>query len=289
MGMFSSFTPPEVLKQEFTNVPVQRAVQASQEQPIRNISPAAATEGTVRITYNSEADDAIALHNFSISLHPGTEHRSDSAPEGTEEQHCQALIYRALQSLPQSHAEALQHLTLFYTDDGRRGYGGSKTILLRCTSVTDEELTGVFIHELGHVVDTGLMSGTPDSGASAFTDFGQPIYNNDKSLGYYEISWQDNETNHANSTEMDFCSRYSAGDPFEDFAECYFFYRAHGSLFRHYAQSSPAMQQKYEFMKNQVFEGQEFGYDEVHNENPQERSYDSTILPYDLNLLWSRV
>lgn len=219
------------------------------------------------------------LQELGIDLRPGALHRSDSKPTLESSKRCKSIVYKTLLELPYSHRNQLANLTLFYTADGRRGLGGGNSIILRCNSVMDEELSSVLVHEIGHLVDDTFLFGTSGIG-SGFYDFETPIYTDDPSLYFYKISWSSEKIQRQNSTSLDFVSLYAATDPFEDFAETYTYFRFHGPEFRHLVKFNSALRQKYDFMKNYVFYGQEFG--NVNNQidmNVWTRNYDVTVLP----------
>lgn len=219
-----------------------------------------------------------------VKLRPGNIYRPDSKPTLLSSQKCQSLVYQSLIRLPQTHRSQLKELTLFYTTDGRRGLGGNGSIILRCRNVTDSELISVFMHEIGHLVDASLFKGNSQSDNSSFYDFDVAVKIDDPSLLFYEISWESDTAKKQEATELDFVSLYAATDPFEDFAETYTYYRLHGPEFRKLTASSRALQEKYEFMKTFVFEGQEFGALEASEEkiNILHRFYDVTVLPFSL-------
>lgn len=217
--------------------------------------------------------------------------------------HCKSLVYRTLEALPPTSVAGLKQVTLHFSEDGRRGYGGGSTIVLRCLThssrnsgvalagadltadaqVRDEEFVGVFGHEIGHVVDTGVYNGTPEAGASAFHDGPNPIYNNDVSVKFYSLSFVDENTRKAKSSELDFVSGYAMNDPFEDFAETFNFYLLHGKEFKKMKASSKILQRKYNFMKMWIFDGKEFetGGNSA-NMNIYQRYFDTTVLPSQL-------
>lgn len=224
------------------------------------------------------------LTNLGINLHPGSEHRKDSNPTPETGTRCKSLVYRALLKLPLSHRNQLSSLTLFYTQNGRRGLGGNGSVILRCLNVNDSELIAVFMHEMGHLVDEGYLYGTNDENESEFYDFQTPILEDDESVIFYRLSWKNEKKRRGNSTSWDFVSIYAKTDPFEDFAETYTYYRLHGAEFRQLTVSSQALAKKYEFMKKYVFEGKEFGKssnESVSGINIWQRNYDVTVLPYN--------
>lgn len=224
------------------------------------------------------------LEDLGIELHPGSEYMpgSDGSPRSLN--HCKTLVFRTLKSLPEEPVKNLRHLTLYFSDNGRRGLGGGSTVILRCQNVTDEEMVAVLVHEMGHIMDTGVMSGSYESGASAYSDGGNRIYLNDSSLGFYNISWEREDKLKAGSDKYDFVSGYAMSDPFEDFAESYAYYILHGTEFRELAKHNSSLSRKYDFLKNKVFEGKEYenGIDEE-SVKVGMRHYDVTVLPYDLD------
>lgn len=223
------------------------------------------------------------LDELGVKLHPGTEHRSDSKPTIQSSQRCKSIVYRTLSKLPKSHSNQLAELTLYYTKDGRRGYGGGGSVVLRCLNVTDAELVSVLVHEIGHLVDGSFLFGNDIENSSGFYDFEDPVASDDPSLNFYRISWTSEKTRAQQSTMLDFVSEYALTDPFEDFAETYTYYRLHGPEFRKLMEFNEALQKKYAFMKNEVFDGKEF--DVGGNETKLDfwnRNYDVTVLPYSI-------
>lgn len=234
----------------------------------------------------AEANYASLLTSLPIKLRPGTDHRPDSRSNSISEQRCKSLVYRGLEALPQSHRNQLKDLTLFYTDDGRRGLGGEHSIVLRCLNVTDTELVGVLTHEMGHLVDSTLLAGTRSNVLSGFYDFDTPVAFDDLSLTFYRLAWESEKKRIDATSELDFVSTYAMTDPFEDFAETYAYYRLHGPEFRTLRLSSVILSKKYAFMKNYVFGGVEFG--DTTREVKMDmwtRDYDVTVLPYSLKSL----
>lgn len=223
------------------------------------------------------------LDDLDIQLHPGTEHRPDSKPTTITSRRCKSIVYRTLEKLPPAHQNQLSDLTLFYTKDGRRGFGGSGSIILRCLNVEDNELVAVLTHEIGHLVDGNLLFGTDTKDVSGFYDFEIPVTIDDPSLNFYRISWTSEKTRKQDTTYLDFVSQYATSDPFEDFAETYAYYRLHGLEFRKLMELNDALQQKYSFMKKYVFDEKEFDIgDDESKLDLWTRNYDVTVLPFPL-------
>lgn len=230
-----------------------------------------------------EANYATKLEDLGIELKSGKTHRKDSKPTLKTATHCKSLVYQTLEKLPESHKNQLSDLTLFYTKDGRRGLGGGSSIILRCLNVADSELISVLLHEMGHLVDGGLLFGTDTTKESGFFDFEDPVLTDDPSLKFYKTSWTSEKKKKSGITRLDFVSLYAMTDPFEDFAETYMYYRVHGAEFKKLAQSNDALKEKYDFMKN-LFDGEQFG--ESNKEvkiNLRTRHYDATVLPFSLD------
>jgi hypothetical protein len=228
----------------------------------------------------SEATYAQALDGLGITLHPGTTYNEKSQSDTRSLNHCKSLVYRTLVSVPKTHGNYLEHLTLYFAD-GRRGLGGGSTIILRCSNVSDAELASVMVHEIGHVVDTGLKTGTSKSGKSEFTDGNLPVYKDDISLRFYRISWKNESTLKDFSQNTDFVTGYAKSDPFEDFSETYNFYLLHGGQFREMTKTNNNLNRKYLFMKYFIFAGKEYDNDPYTLVNSYDRPYDATLLSYD--------
>ena len=225
---------------------------------------------------------ASALDSLGIHLYPGSSFSRESQSSTRSLNHCKALVYQTLVSIPEAHREHLQHLTLYFAD-GRRGLGGGSTIILRCSDVSDKELMSVLVHEMGHVVDTGLHTGNYWHGRSEFMDGNIPVYNNDLSLRFYRISWENEKTLKESASETNFVTQYAMSDPFEDFSETYNFYILHGKQFREMAEYNRALMSKYLFMKYFIFKGVEYDNDPYTEAQPFARNYDATVLNYNEN------
>jgi hypothetical protein len=239
------------------------------------------------VTYNGQANFdeekySKGLEDLGISLHPGTSYTSDSVSSPSSLKHCESLVYRTLKSLPVESVSRLKNLTLYFSDEGRRGLGGGTTVILRCQNVTDEELVSVLVHEMGHITDTGVLVGSESAAASSYMDGSNNVKADDESLDFYNISFENESTVREDATELDFVSGYAMTDPYEDFAESYDYYVLHGNDFRELAQYNAALQQKYDFLKNNVFKGYEYGDEEVSKADIFARKYDVTVLPYDM-------
>ena len=236
---------------------------------------------SVDIDTDSYENDSKSPNSSSNSPDLSVESDSDSYPTTSDINHCKMLVYKTLNALPEDHYKELDDLVLTYTNDGRRGYGGAHKVILRCSDVEDSELTGVLVHEIGHVVDIGLYKGSPRTGKSNYYDGQIPIYRDDLSLDFYNINWIDSENQKESSDKLDFVTGYSKTDAFEDFAESYAFYIFQGDTFREMTEYNDKLSQKYDFLKENVFDGEEFDFSDPDDDLVFDRDYDSTVLPYD--------
>ena len=220
------------------------------------------------------------LETLDLRLYPGSSYKTESRSTIGSLNHCKSLVFQTLTSLPEEHREYLRHLTLYFAE-GRRGLGGGSTIILRCSDVDDLELSSVLVHEMGHIVDTGLKTGNRWSGNSEFMDGSLHIYNDDPSLRFYRLSWEDENTIKPTAEKTDFVTGYAMTDPYEDFAESYNYYILHGKQFKEMAKYDVDLRRKYLDLKYFIFSGQEFDNDQNELEDKEMRRYDSTVLAYD--------
>lgn len=254
----------------------------------KDLREASATKNALLKTRNSannnlEAYYASQLENLNIKLRPGTEHRPDSKETPNSGRRCRSLVFQTLMDIPMAHRDQLSELTLFYAKNGRRGLGGNGAVVLRCLNIADNELKSVLTHEIGHLVDAGYLLGFSAENSS-YMDFDDPVPADDPSAIFYAISWETDKKQKQEASAPDFVSGYGSTDSFEDFAETYTYYRWHGAEFRSLAQINGALNQKYEFMKNYVFNGTEYGLDSNNSSlaglNFWERPYDATVIPF---------
>lgn len=198
-------------------------------------------------------------------------------------EHYKALVYKVLGWLPRQHALAVKEITISHDASSPRGLGGGNRIFIRAFNVPDEEFAAVLVHEIGHVVDTGLMQGSWASGYSNFLDGKVPIYRSDASIGFYAFSWNSNAELLDDSKGLDFVSGYSRADSFEDFAESYAYYLLHGKSFRLFSLTNSKLNGKYYYLRECVFDGMEYDTGSTWEVYPGSRVYDITKLLIDIN------
>jgi len=217
--------------------------------------PVAAIDDRVVTTVqaNKQPDYLQKLKDMGMKLHPGSSFAPDNVENPVQLKHCASLVYRTLSVMPPETVGQVKNLTLYFNSTGRRGLGGGSTIILRCQDVTDEELVSVLVHELGHIADTGVLTGNAESEKSEFMDGENHVYENDPSLPFYRISFQNEANLKSSSTPDDFVSGYAMTDPYEDFAETYNYYILHGDHFRDMISKNSKLKAKYIFMRDRVF------------------------------------
>ncbi len=129
----------------------------------------------------------------------------------------------------------------------RRGWADWHNITINTEIIWSyEEFLEVLTHEIGHVVDLGMIQWASRSKNFDYTEFGAVQFAaDDWSIDFYALSWKDEYKRHALSYSSDFCSWYGMSNPFEDFAECLNLYLNHNSLFRLWAAENTALEKKY--------------------------------------------
>lgn len=165
---------------------------------------------------------------------------------------------RAMENIPCELLLGLQKVSVFHNPERPRAMSSSRHLYIRNDLFDLPEAEKVLIHELAHIVDLSGIRSERYREKSAFVDGNAIIYADDKSVEFYEISWKGNTSWQPGITLDDFVTGYAATDPFEDFAESFLLYIKNGNLFREIAKQSPALQKKYDFLKEQVFSEKEF-------------------------------
>jgi hypothetical protein len=171
--------------------------------------------------------------------------------------------------------KSLKKIEIYYDETLPRAMAGGRILKLRYDLETKPETEEVLIHEFAHIVDLGYFRGHSYSGKSEFRDGSVVIFNDDLSLEFYRISWQDSKKLKEDASEFDFVSGYAMSDVFEDFAESTLYYVKHNKEFRILAENNPILQKKYDFIKENIFDGKIFesGKNYV---SLDERFYDAT-------------
>lgn len=232
--------------------------------------------------------DPVDLEDYPI-LHEASGYSVvvDGGADSSSVYACLTTVKNTLAALPEEHVEPLEKLVLVFDDEAKRGLAGGDIIKLRCSDISEEEMTAVLVHEMGHVVDIGMMKGFA-SDSYHFVDGERPVWDDDPSVDFYEMSWVSNEENVSDTNLLDFVTGYSETDPFEDFAESYLYYVLHGESFYEISTTNDRVKAKYEFLRDYVFEGVEYRGIDEYEPLMISRPYDATLLDYDLVSFWSR-
>lgn len=141
--------------------------------------------------------------------------------------------------------EKLETFHVMYKNPAHRGLAGRGVIILS-GNVPDKEFIALLLHEgLGHFRDITCLTGTVASGRSAFRDGSDPIYNDDPSVSFYKISWENELTRKPSAKPADFVTGYPyASDNFEDLAEAVTYYLTQEENFRRRAAGNAALAAK---------------------------------------------
>lgn len=144
---------------------------------------------------------------------------------------------------------SLKSITINNYTQNRRWYANAKLIVLNTYQMSDyKEFLQVLVHEMGHVIDLGNLTGTSSQINPDYTEFGKKKFAaDDQSLAFYAISWSNENTLRSRMSNQDFVSGYGMSNPFEDFAESHNMYLYHRDVFAYMTQNSTILQQKYQY------------------------------------------
>ena len=115
----------------------------------------------------------------------------------------------------------------------------NESITLSGRIKTLSEMSKVLVHELGHMVDIYYLRSRGTQ--------------SDPSKIFYTISWTEPTVLRSGITSNSFVSGYALTNQYEDFAETFAMYVFHNTTLADRAQKSPALQQKYDFLRDVVF------------------------------------
>jgi len=189
------------------------------------------------------------------------------------------LVIKALKLIPYLHYKSLENLKIKKYDKLEpRGKANSENLILNKKNMDNAEFLSVFLHEMGHVTDLGMLTPDKKNRKSKFYS----VYQTDPSIEFYEIDWESVKKKKQTAKIWDFVSEYSRTDVFEDFAESYIFYILHGEQFRNLVRKYPeGLLKKYKFLKQNIFWGQEYDFSK-NNFKYSENIFDITKIEYDL-------
>ena len=159
--------------------------------------------------------------------------------------HQRPLASAVLGLLTPACQEKLRTFSVLYDNPQHRGLAGRGVIIVSGI-VPDQEFIGLLLHEgLGHFRDITCLTGNPSTGASAFHDGQDQIWNDDPSVAFYRISWQNEKKRKARAQRRDFVTGYAyQADNFEDLAESLTYYLTQEQSFRTRAKTDPILAEK---------------------------------------------
>ena len=192
------------------------------------------------------------------------------------------LLDKTLKWLPEICRDNLENLVVRYKPKAQRGQATASTILIR-GEMSEQETISIMTHECGHIADLGGLNGSSRAGKSIYPDGPTATYNDDPSVSFYSISWQNSTKRKSGSMNADFVSGYSKSDPFEDFAESFILYALHNNAFKNMANQNDALMSKYIFMRDVVF-GESFTPLSSSYAGSEDRVWDVTKLDHKLSL-----
>ena len=168
--------------------------------------------------------------------------------------HHKKIANEVLMALPAQCRNTMKNFYVKNTKQKNRGLAGRSVVILDGT-VPDVEFRALLVHETGHNWDLGCLTGTALAGKSNFSDGDSPIYKNDPSISFYQISWITSGVQRSNAYPEDFVSGYASYDIFEDYAESFTYFVLQNEVFAARAQNNPILAQKYAWFLDVMFEG----------------------------------
>ncbi len=167
-------------------------------------------------------------------------------------------IQAGLQSLPRHLWSSLEHIWLMGQPSDTRARASSRQMILYLREFTSgPELQRVITHELAHVIDGGWLVGQGPLDTD-FHDLGAGVRHGDPSLDFYRLCWVNDTQRKPECGRHAFVSGYAQHSPYEDFAETLTAYRWEGRAFRRRAVTDPLLRAKYHWLRQTVFNGQEY-------------------------------
>jgi len=115
--------------------------------------------------------------------------------------------------------------------------------LYNVNNIQQNEIIGVFIHELAHHIDIYTLT--------------KKVFQ-DPSNNFYQVSWENTNTIKSGQKIKDFVSWYAMSNKYEDFAESLTYYVFANEEMREKSKNSFSLKQKYEFFEKTLFKWNEF-------------------------------
>ncbi len=174
---------------------------------------------------------------------------------------------------------------IFFLDSpsSLRALSNEEKMFIYLDSISNNaEYREILTHEMGHVVDLGVLRGQNPQKSKIFTEFWEIKFSiDDPSILFYQISRRWEKLTLRGVTYKDFVSWYSLNDIFEDFAESFNFYLNHYESFKTLSKYSPILKSKFQYFKK-LFDGEYIKSDiltaQYFEQNPNWRPWDTTKL-----------
>lgn len=182
-------------------------------------------------------------------------------------------------SATESLQNTLSQLKIYEDSNERRGSAWHTTVKINSEKIpTGREYREVLTHELGHIVDLGVLKGTSSTKNRTFTEFGKIMWaKDDPSIPFYQLSRISESTRKAEASFKDFVSGYAMKWVYEDFAETQNLRFNHNLLFQELAADNPLLAKKYAYFKN-LYTNKRFddNPDTIAYMNKNKRPWDTT-------------
>ncbi len=155
-------------------------------------------------------------------------------------------------STRESLQNTLSELKIYEDTNQRRWSAWHTTVKINSEKIpTGREYREVLTHELGHIVDLGVLKWESSTKNRTFTEFGKIIrWKDDPSIPFYQLSRISESTRKAEASFKDFVSGYAMKWVYEDFAETQNLWFNHNLLFQELADDNPLLAKKYAYFKN---------------------------------------
>lgn len=175
----------------------------------------------------------------------------------------------------------LDYIRLYEDNAWRRGSAGHDYIKFNTSKMKKRsEYLEVATHELGHIVDLGVIKWTTRQKDSMFTEFWRKQRSvNDPSLQYYKISRSSENVRKSSASRLDFVSWYAMKWVYEDFAESFNLYLNHYDVFKKLASSNNALNQKFQYLQKLLWNKPlQYWTDRAQKHPTEYRGWDTTTL-----------
>lgn len=166
--------------------------------------------------------------------------------------------YAGLKVLPDSVLEVMRDKTVYLSTIAERPFtfthGEYAGLLKGVTAgivVTNPVTAQNTIHEFGHILGYNGIEGIYDSNYPQFKIFREEY---DRIFDTGGIEYMPNEP----EAPEGYISRYATANKAENFAEHFAYYVTAGDVFRSVMVNNPALTEKYNFFKNNIFGGREY-------------------------------